>query len=145
MLSKPCAESSGGSRSAPFTSTDSRSRTAFEYSFRFNRCSTWLLLTCAWFGSLSSESSRNATSESTALPSGCFAPGGGITRPRSLRTAFSKSSGLCDALRRDALKAHAADLGFVVVATRAVLLHRRQVGVGRILRLDGGGQPARQR
>ena len=53
----------------------------------------WLSVTCAWLGSLSSESSSHATSESTALPSGCFAPGGGMTRPRSLRTAFSKSSG----------------------------------------------------
>ena len=37
--------------------------------------------------------------------SGCSAPGGGMTRPRSLRTAFSNTSACCaDALGRDVLR-----------------------------------------
>src|ERR1035438_10423308 len=52
-----------------------------------------LSVMCASSGILSSESSSHATSESTALASGCLALGGGMTRPWSLRTAFSKSSG----------------------------------------------------
>src|ERR1051326_2000846 len=41
-------------------------------------------------GLASSFVSRYPMSESTSFCSGCFAPGGGIRRPRSLRTAFSQ-------------------------------------------------------
>ena len=44
---------------------------------------------------------------------------------------------LGDARGRDAFEADAADLGFVVVAARAVLLHGGELRVARILRLAG--------
>ena len=92
MLSKPSAVSSSGSIVVASNSTSRRSRTAFVYSLRFSRCSTTWSGTCAFPSARSRESSSQATSESTALASGCLEPGGGMTRPRSLRTAFSNTS-----------------------------------------------------
>jgi hypothetical protein len=47
---------------------------------------------CAFGSTRSSDVSSHATSASAAAGSGCRDPGGGITRPRSLRTAFSNTS-----------------------------------------------------
>ena len=73
-----------------------------------------------------------------AAASGCLAPGGGMTRPRILRTAFSNTSGvLADALRRDSLEADARDLRAVVVAADAVPLESSRA-VPEVPGLGGG-------
>jgi hypothetical protein len=94
MLSKPSAMSSAGRSSLASISTASRSRTALAYSFRLSRCKTTWSDRCDGpaAAARSSESSSQATRESTAWASGCRAPGGGMTRPRNLRTAFSNTS-----------------------------------------------------
>ena len=100
----------------------------------------------------SSESSSQATSESTAAGSGCRAPGGGITRPRILRTAFSNRSACCAMLcARQAVEADAGHLRAVVVAGGAVLLDGGELRVGSRRgrsgprRLEPPASPAAQR
>ncbi len=91
MLSKPSAMSSAGNSSVASISTARRSRTAFAYSLRLRRCRTTWSGRCG-LPARSSDSSSQATRESIDAASGCLAPGGGMTRPRSLRTAFSNTS-----------------------------------------------------
>ena len=94
MLSKPSTTSSAGSTASASNSTARRSRTAFAYSLRLSRCRTRRSGTCVFAApaARSSELSSQAMSASADAASGCLDPGGGMTRPRSLRTAFSNTS-----------------------------------------------------
>ena len=120
MLSKPCAVSSGGSKLGAVDVDQQQIADRVFVLLAIQPMQHDLIgdvrLTCE-----ACRANLRATRPASRLPcaSGCLAPGGGMTRPRSLRTAFSKQFGILgDARGRDAFEADAAGLGVVVVAAR---------------------------
>src|SRR6185437_2717074 len=85
--------SSVGSTVVGSTLTASRSQTALAYSLRFRRCSA-TRPGCGGRAAaeLSRDVSMKCTKEWIWSEGGCFCPGGGIRRPRSLTMAFSQVS-----------------------------------------------------
>ena len=103
MLSKPSATSSAGSTSRRVEVDRQQIPDRVRVFLAIEPVQDDLVRHVRLAGARSSDSSSQATSESMAAASGCRAPGGGMTRPRSLRTAFSNTSACwADALGRDA-------------------------------------------
>jgi hypothetical protein len=97
MLSNPSAESSPGSIEAASIGRSSRSRMAFSYSVRLRRGSTRVPGSGAAAACRSSTDSMWPARRSKVARSGRGAPAGGIMPVRSLRTAFSHSTGFAPA------------------------------------------------
>ena len=88
----------------------------------------------------SSVCSSHATSASAAGALGCRAFGGGITRPRTLRTAFSNTSACWPMLfRRQVVEADAGRLHAVVVTGGAVPASRWRAGPASLGHARAGG------
>ena len=91
-LSKPYAESSGGSSVEGSTSSASRSRIAFAYSARFRRCRTGRPGLGLAVAARSSDVVSHETSATRVPASGCGALCGGIIPTRTFLIAFSQTS-----------------------------------------------------
>ena len=120
MLLKPSTAMSAGRYWLGSISTARRSFTALAYSVRFKRWTGTRPARCALLLS-SSVLSSQPISASTSCCEGWGMPGGGIWRPRNLRTAFSKISGCSgtdSALKL--VQKEVTGVNVLVVATEAV-------------------------